>query len=791
MFRFFTSDFRRNVIKLLCLTVGLALGFVLVAKIYLETSFDAFYPHADRIYLVTENFTQNGEYSEYQRTPGAIAPGLKGYSPQVEAATRHTVMFGLTAVKLRDGRSFGTDGIYLADSCHFDVLERRIITGDPHRVLAVKHQCMIPQSLAEKIGGDPVGMEISVPSLSDSYWATIGGIYEDYPLNSSVGNAIMLSLPTIGTFMHDGTGNWLGNDCYYSYVKLVEGASVSDVTPNLPKMLADNIPADVLEMCHFNLGMLPLTEFHSLNAGVKTMTWILAVLAVIVLAGSALNYLLIVIGQMGRREKEMAIRKCYGTGNPRLFARIICESLFFLAVSMVLAILVVLCFSDECRRLLGYSAEELLSTGRVWGVELFVCLCLLVITGIIPAWMYCRTPVAHAFRQNANSRRRWKLGLLAIQFAASALLVCLLSLVIRQYRMITNGDMGYEYENLASVSLDGIQLQTRAAIYDELKRLGCVVSVSSAYHDFATRASGNNVWINEDSEDKTVNVADMYYADSEIIETMGFKLLQGETFRETADTCTRQVIVEERFIDVLNKLGVEGRDIVGKTFNITEHDGLDGTSEFTICGVIGNIRRGGYSGDTADSRAGVLFPSGGGHVDHLIYVRFRHLTPEALRSAQEVIDRFAPDREVYIVPFKNNVDALNAPVERFGTSVMVAGVAILLITVIGLVGYMTDEVQRRSKEIAIRKVNGTSVSGILGLLCLDMLKVAVPSLLLGGAAAVIIGRGWLAQFTDQVSLSPLAMALCLTMLLLLILAVVITDSLKVARSTPVSYLRNE
>lgn len=61
MFRFFTSDFRRNVIKLLCLTVGLALGFVLVAKIYLETSFDAFYPHADRIYLVTENFTQNGE----------------------------------------------------------------------------------------------------------------------------------------------------------------------------------------------------------------------------------------------------------------------------------------------------------------------------------------------------------------------------------------------------------------------------------------------------------------------------------------------------------------------------------------------------------------------------------------------------------------------------------------------------------------------------------------------------------------------------------------------------------
>lgn len=122
---------------------------------------------------------------------------------------------------------------------------------------------------------------------------------------------------------------------------------------------------------------------------------------------------------------------------------------------------------------------------------------------------------------------------------------------------------------------------------------------------------------------------------------------------------------------------------------------------------------------------------------------------------------------------------------------MAAGLAILLITIIGLIGYTADEVQRRSKEIAIRKVNGTTVGKILRIFCVDILKVAVPSLLAGGIAAVLIGREWLSQFTVQVSLSPWSMALCLIALLVIIVAVVCINALKVARGNSVEYLRTE
>ena len=80
---------------------------------------------------------------------------------------------------------------------------------------------------------------------------------------------------------------------------------------------------------------------------------------------------------------------------------------------------------------------------------------------------------------------------------------------------------------------------------------------------------------------------------------------------------------------------------------------------------------------------------------------------------------------------------------------------------------------------------------IVRLFCLDILKVALPSLLAGGAAAMIIGRKWLSQFTVQTSLSPLSLALCLLLLLVIILAVVAANSLRVARSNPVEHLRDE
>ncbi len=791
MLRFFRTDMRRNIIKVVCLTLGLSLGFILVAKIFVETTYDAFYPDSDRIYRVAETMEINGEYIEYGNTAGGIAPGLKQYVPSVEAATRSTFLAPSMALRLPDGREVETDGVTLADSCFFDVLQRQIVAGDPHAALATADGCMIPRSLADKIGGgaDVIGTVLTAPSFSGSMTATVEGVYEDFPINSTVPNHVYVGLAAIGKFSHDGRDNWMGNDRYHSYGRLAPGTVLADLKPIIARMLADNVGPDA-EKYQYSFSFWPITSLHNRSLTNKTMIWVLALLAVVMLMSSSLNYLLVVIGQMGKRNKEMAIRKCFGTGRGAIFRKVIGESVFFLAVSVVLAVLLVVCFSDECLYLLGNSAAQLLTTPGVWAVELGVCALLLIVTGVVPAWMYCRTPVINAFRTNPKHRRVWKLALLAVQFFASGLLVCLLVLVVRQYSLMSSGDLGFDPSGVAMVNVQPLERGARSNLMTQLSELPGVESVASGYHDFMSAGAGNNVWT--DDPDRAVNVADLYDVNPELVATLGMRLVQGEGFSAHADSTINEVLVDEEFVNIFrDHFGVADGNIVGQRFFITEHWDHERrmSIEYTIAGVVSKLRLGGFTRSNAEARAAVMFPSSA--PSRLIYIRFDHLGPDALLAAQAVIDRVAPDAGLSVVSLPAMVEAGNSGVLRFGTSVMIAGVVILLIALIGLVGYTSDEVQRRSREIAIRKVNGTPASAILRLFCVDIFKVALPSLLLGGAAAMVIGSYWLEQFVIRVGLSPLPMIAGLMLIIILLAGVVVANAMHIARSNPVEYLRQE
>ena len=789
MMKFFTSDLRRNIIKILCLSIGLAVGFLLVAKIYFEQSYDSFFPDIDRIYRITESTVQNGEYKERQYTPGGSAPELQRHIPQIEKATRFTTLSnGDPVLKLEDGRKIGVADVTLADTCCFDVLKTPILEGDPHEVLAVEDLVMIPRSLAEKIGGDVIGQRFSVVDWGDSYKMTVGGVYEDYPLNSTRKNAVYLSMPTIGKFMWEGScDNLIGNDRYSSYALLAEGADPEEVSALMVKHLKTVIDEEAFTIYDFRMWVRPMAGAYSSQDGVKTMSWMLGILAVVMLMCAGLNYLLIVIGQLSARGKEMAIRKCFGTGRKSIFLMVMGESLFFMLVSLGLAVILAFCFSDLCRDLLGYSPKELFSTGKVWIAEGLVCVGLLVFTGIIPSVIYSRTPVAQAFRPATHGRKVWKLILLAVQFMATGMVMCLLVLVGRQYCMIGNLDIGLDYENVAMFYRYPMSDEKTRTVMDELKKLPFVEGVASADVHPTDWASGNNIWT-EGREADEVNVADMEWSNPELFDVMGMPLVQGRGFGAYADSTVNEVIVEERMVEVLQKnFGEEDEDIIGKTFYITGH--ADGGMLNTIVGVVGNLRRGGFESENADKRAAVFFPSS--KVRGNVFIRFTELTPENLTAAQKVLDSINDMDEIYITPYRMRIEAKRSGIRKFGMSVMVVGIAIILIALIGLIGYVADEVNRRAKEIAIRKVNGTDAWKIVRLFCLDVLKVAVPSLIAGGVLAMVVGQRWLSQFTDRVSLSPLSMMACLAVLLILIMCVVAVNTLRVARSNPIDHLRSE
>lgn len=130
-------------------------------------------------------------------------------------------------------------------------------------------------------------------------------------------------------------------------------------------------------------------------------------------------------------------------------------------------------------------------------------------------------------------------------------------------------------------------------------------------------------------------------------------------------------------------------------------------------------------------------------------------------------------------------------VRRFRNAVMLAAVSIVLIALMGLLGYTHDEVRRRSKEIAIRKVNGAGVMSILRLLSLDVSAVALPAVVLGTVASYFISGTWLNQFAEQIPLSPLLYVGLAIGVLLLIVGCVVAKAGRIASENPVNSIKSE
>lgn len=781
MLKFFTSDLRRNLIKLLCLTIGLSIGMLLVARVYFDKTYDTFFDDADRTYVLCFTIERDGEFEKDYTVSGGYAPAVQRDIPQVEKATRFRDISGNINIVLEDGRGLTVENVCLADSNFFEIFNVPVTGGNPNEVLATRNQCVIPRSYAEKIGGDVIGATFKAPYYSETETFTIGAVYDDFPLNSTIPDAFYISMESFPDYT--AGRDWLfGNDIYHSYFRLAPGATLDDVLPSLKGIAEKNVDEVFLREYHMNVIADELTSYYSSLDTIRIMDWMFMLLATILLVSAGLNFLLIVVGQAGKRSKEMAVRKCYGTSDLRIFGRVMGESVFFLASSVILAVLLVFSFPDLCQRLLGFTPAQLFTTGNVWIAIICVCLILLFLTGIIPAWIYCRTPVATAFRDNFRSRRVWKLALLSIQFFASGVLICLLVLIGRQYNMIANLDQGYKYDNVAFLYLKGTKQKARSEFVSTLRNLSCVEDVTTSDDLIGYFCSGNNVWI-DGNPDKVVNVADNYDVNANFFDFMGMEFLQGETFTAESDSTINQVVVEEAFIDVLKTLTGEDKDyIVGSSFAITEHGNI-----YTICGVVNDIRRGDLY--NVDKRAGVWFPTK--KTLRTMYIRLTEASPENLAAVQEAVDSFFPDSELEVTTLKSLKDDSFAPIRDFRTSVLIAGVAILLIAFIGLIGYTGDEVNRRAKETAIRKVAGTPAGRIVSLFVRNILTVAVPALVAGVAVAMLAGREWLSQFAEQVSLSPFVMILCAIVLLLVITAVVVINTVGVASSNPVDHLRDE
>lgn len=784
---------QHNFVKILCLALGLAISSVIIAEIYFEQTYDTYFPGWERTYQISEvgsmpSFNGSKPFS-FNQTSGAIAPGVKDYAPMVEAATRFVDM-DKEQCKLENQNSIEAN-VLMVDSCFFDIFPQKILMGKAKETLSRPLYCMIDSKLAEQIGGNVVGKHFTIPEYPGKTF-TIGGIFESFPWGASLHNRqILVSLCSIGDLWgYDGRNQWVGNDNYFSYIRLAKGHEISELRPYIKKMKKDHFTAEATQTPGFTLDyeFTILSEVFTQNSYIKMMGWILGIIAFVLLFTSVMNYLLIIVGNLVTRSREMAVRKCYGAEPKNIHAIIFSEALVHVGLAVILAAVLVFLCKGTIENFLSAPISTLVFNRGSW-ILVSICLLVLLVGGLVPGWLYNKIPVAIAFRGYNENRNRWKLALLGVQFVISGLLFSLLFVVNCQYSLMVNMDPGYDYENVAIVHVDAINGDQRSRCLSEIKRMPGVKEVASAYslplESYAV--SGNNVQLPDDRKSLQL-IHDAGGVDDNYFRMMGIDFVQGSFFTERNDS-SRQVIIDEALAKRLTTLGHWKDGAVGKRIWISSHCNEDET--MTICGVVKNIKYGTVTSEGAEFKNISYVYFYAPWTASYMLVKFNNLTEDALTELRNKVQSMYPHNKVTVLDYESEFKAQYASQLHFRNGILVAGIVTMIIALFGLVGYTTDEVNRRRKEIAIRKVNGAKVKDILRIFLKDIMKIALPCIIVGDLGAWLIARQWLMSFSEKITMTPL-LFIGVTIILLVIIGLsVVINCYKVANSNPVKYLKDE
>ena len=252
-------------------------------------------------------------------------------------------------------------------------------------------------------------------------------------------------------------------------------------------------------------------------------------------------------------------------------------------------------------------------------------------------------------------------------------------------------------------------------------------------------------------------------------------------------TVADRFIIDERGAEKLIKTWHWKDGVVGKQITCTGHD----NNIFTICGVSKNIRWGavGTGGDGMNEFPDLYFYSA--KTAYYMLVKFKELRDESLSELQSKVQAMYPNNKVVVKSYASELANQYASQLNFRNGILVAGIVTMIIALFGLVGYTSDEVNRRRKEIAIRKVNGAKVKDILRIFLKDIMKIALPCIIVGDLGAWLIARQWLMSFSEKITMTPL-LFIGVTIILLVIIGLsVVINCYKVANSNPVKYLKDE
>jgi len=784
-------------INIFGLAIGVASFVLIMLYVNYERSFDKF-KGSENVHRVYMDYLEGDEWVAGDANAYIVSgPTLKEKYPEIEDFVRLRRVKGLVLV--HDNAIFDENTGALADPSYFEIFDRNLQNGDIRTALNEPYSIVLSASLAEKIFGaaDPIGETVKIAAGGNTNFKVTGVLNGDVP-NSHINNDFLVSFKTFYTwpvFDRDWKYTWNQNE-YFTYLKLDENADVAALNKKIMAFKPEGLKN---ERHHLE----PIADIH-LNSnkpyeaeanGNANSVRLLAIIAFITILLSWMNYINLSTSKSMERAKQIGVRKVVGARRPQLILQSLIESGLLNFIAIVLAIGAAYILLPAFNRFVGLELE--LNSTQIKGLLPYFAFMLLgaTLSAFYPAFMlskYKSVTVLKGKLQASTKGLNLRRGLIIGQFLATITLLTGAFMANKQIRFLQDRPIGAELNNLVSLNgqvlnreRDSILENDYSTLVGELKKSPYVedVALSSTYpgDDFSNLNSALGMTFpNGKTDDKRVWYN--YVAEPNYFYVTGMEFAAGETFLQTANGWSRNIVINEKMASFMEITDLEGA--IGKTAKFFEE-------EWVITGIVKDYHHFGLKSPIEP----LIIMQNKPLRNILVKLDKRSATMAATTDALEQLNntwhQVFPESTYNYTFLDQNFQKQYTEDRKFAKAFQVFTILAILIAAMGLFGQTSYTCIQRKKEIGIRKVNGASITQILSLLNKDFVKWVVLAFIIAVPISWYAMNKWLEGFAYKTEMSWWIFALAGLTALAIALITVSWKSFQAAVANPVDSLRDE
>lgn len=781
LFRNFSHTFRRfftaSILNLLGLSIAFAACFVILTQVDYDYNYNKAYPAHDRIYRVEVN--PGGEY-------GWQIWLARPFCELIGTASPHIQAFSITSLSNYPSDFEVNEHIYselefTGFGDYLEVFQPTMVCGTTAS-LNEPGQVLISASMARRFFGttDAIGKPLYTGHKSHNYPSVIGGVYQDMPENSQLGNCVFSSFRS--DLNKDSWTNWN----YTMYIRLDNPASLADVQQSVIESCKQKIPRDRISgtedwknFIHFT----PLDEVHYSTIGNKAATskaalYLLLCVSVLILLTAAVNYMNFSLAETPMRLRSINTQKVLGASTVSLRVYLLLESVLVCVCGFLLSLLWLYLLKDTPLSTLVASDLSLTAHPILLAALGGIAVCMGLLAGAYPSYYVTSFQPALALKGSFGLSPKGKMlrtFLVCFQFFVSFMLIISVSIMYLQSHYIQNSDYGYDKSVILVGEIPDELLDRREAIVSELSGISGIEGISIS--QFVLNSSDDYMSWGRGSGDRSINMV-CFPVDYRYLSVMGIKITEGRDFKPG-----------DGDVYIFN-------EAARKKYPWMRVDEPAVPEDYPIVGFCENIRFSSFrNNDAVEPMA--FFIYGKDHVNwdanSVLNIRVAPGVDKVdmLHRLTKATEKIAPGRD-FNFRFMDQVIDQNYHRElRFTHQILLFSLIAIVLSIIGVFGLTLFESEYRRKEIGIRKILGSSTGKILYMFTKRYLVMLVICFLLAAPFGWWIGHDWLESFSDKTPIRAWIFVISFLLVSLITILTVTFECWKNANENPVRSIKTE